>query len=311
MLRTVGIVAALCLFAPTAARAGDLQEATRLLDNMEYKRAIKSADRVLKSPKSGPHELMAAYRIKGLSLSALGKADRSLAAFKRLLAIDPSFRLSPDTSPKLAAPFYQAVAMLGSQKGIELRHDPPEPAGALAGLELKVALKSDPHRMVKTIQLWFHTDLDGKERRMVARTNKPGTVVMKLPAGLLAGQIRYYLKATNRHGGILARIGSRQEPLVLTAAKVEAPAGVPVAPAPAPAETPAPVKTPEPPPPPEALSPLADLGGEEPEPAPAWYQTWWFWTAAGVATAMIVGGIVLAADSPMAAGSADYGIRIE
>lgn len=299
----MGILVAICVFTPAAAGAGDLQEATRLIDTMEYKRALKAADAVLKSPESGPHELMAAYRIKGLSLSALGKIDRSLAAFKRLLAIDPSFRLSPDISPKLAAPFYQAVAMLGNQKGIALEHRPPQPAGPLAGLKLKVALKSDPLRMVKTIQLRFHTDLDDKERRMVARIKRTGTVIMKLPAGLLAGKIRYYLKATNKHGGTLAYVGTRQEPLVLAAAQVEAPTRIVIAPAQTQAL--------EPVPPPEPVLPVESLDREEPEPASAWYRTWWFWTAAGVAAAMIVGGVVLATDSGVTVGPADYGIRIE
>ena len=38
----------------------------------------------------------------------------------KLLAIDPAFRLSEDISPKLAAPFYQAVAMLRTQKPLVL-----------------------------------------------------------------------------------------------------------------------------------------------------------------------------------------------
>jgi hypothetical protein len=297
MLRTLGIWLVVAAGVPVSARADDLQEATRLLDNMEYKQALKAAERVLKSANNGPHELMAAYRIKGLSLSALGQANRSLTAFRKLLAIDPKFRLSADISPKLAAPFYQAVAMLRGQKGLELEHHPPEPEGALAGLNLQVTLKSDPLRMVKTIQLWFHTDLDGKERRMVAHIKKTGTVAMKLPAGFLAGEIRYYFKATNKHGGTLVEAGTKQEPFVLVAGEVEAPTRVVL-------------PTQEPMPPPVSMPPIEPSSRKEPEPAP-WYETWWFWTAAGVATAMIVGGIVLAADSGVTVGPADYGIRIE
>jgi hypothetical protein len=285
----------LAVLVPTAARADDLHEATRLLDIMEYKKALKAADRVLMSPKSGPHELMAAYRIKGLSLSALGKANRSLVAFRRLLALDPSFRLSEDVSPKLAAPFYQAVAMLRGQKGLELEHHPPKPGGALAGLALKVTLKSDPLRMVKSIQLRFRTDLDEKERKMTARIRKPGTVAMKLPAGFLAGEVRYYFKTTNKYGGTLALLGSMHKPFVLVAEKVEAPSRLVLAPMA----------------PPEPKPPVEPVSREEPEPVAPWYQTWWFWTAAGVATAMIVGGVVLATDSGVTVGPADYGIRIE
>jgi tetratricopeptide (TPR) repeat protein len=285
----------LVVLVPVSARADDLQEATRLLDIMEYKKAYKAADRVLKSPDSGPHELVAAYRIKGLSLSALGKTNRSLAAFRRLLAIDPDFRLSEDLSPKLAAPFYQAVAMLRTQKGLTFEHRPPRLPAALAGATLKIALKSDPLRMVRKIELRFSTDLDGKERKMVARIKNPRTVAMKLPAGLVAGEIRYYFKAANRHGGTLAYVGTKQKPFVLAVEKVEPPPRVVLAPVP----------------PPEPKSPAVEpLGQKEEDPAAAWYQTWWFWTAAGVATAMIVGGVVLATDSGVTVNQADYFIRI-
>lgn len=289
----------IAVLVPSAAQADDLQEATRLLDIMEYKKALKAADRVLKSPDSGPHELVAAYRIKGLSLSALGKATRSLAAFRKLLAIDPNFRLSDDLSPKVAAPFYQAVAMLRTQKALVLKHHPPSPPAALAGSTLKISLKSDPLRMVKAIELRFSTNLDDKERKMVARIKRPKTVAMKLPAGFTAGEIQYYFRATNRYGGTLAYVGTKQKPFVLEAEKVEPPQRVVLSP------------EPELVPPPEPIPPVASLSQEEEEPAAPWYKTWWFWTAAGVATAMIVGGVILAADSGVAVGSADYGIRIE
>lgn len=288
----------LSVLVPAAVRADDLQEATRLLDIMEYKKALKAADRVLKSPDSGPYELVAAYRIKGLSLSALGKANRSLTAFRKLLAIDPAFRLSEDLSPKLAAPFYQAVAMLRTQKPLTLEHHPPPPPAALAGSTLKITLKSDPLHMVRAIELRFSSDLDGKELKMVARINKPRTVAMKLPAGLLAGEIRYYFKIVNRFGGTLAYVGTKQEPHVLAVEKVEPPPRVVLAPAPAP--------------PPEPVPPAVEsLEQKETGPAAPWYKTWWFWTAAGLATAMVVGGVILAADSGVTVGPADYGIRFE
>ena len=286
----------LSVLAPAAARADDLQEATRLLDIMEYRKALKAADRVLKSPASGPHELVAAYRIKGLSLSALGKTNRSLAAFRKLLAVDPDFRLSDDLSPKLAAPFYQAVAMLRTQKALALEHTPPSPPAALAGATLKVTLKSDPLRMVKKVELRFSTNQDDKERKMVARIKKPRAVAMKLPAGLVAGEIRYYFKATNRYGGTLAYVGTKQKPYVLAVEEVEPPPRVVLSPVP----------------PPEPKSPAVEPPSRmEEEPVAPWYKTWWFWTAAGVATAMVVGGVILAADSGVEVGPADYGILIE
>jgi tetratricopeptide (TPR) repeat protein len=280
---------------PAWARADDLQEATRLVDIMEYKKALKAARRALKSPNHGPVELVAAYRIQGLCLSALGKAEMSLNAFRRLLAIDPNFKLSDDLSPKLAAPFYQAMAMSRTQKGITLRHHSPESPDTLAGLIMKITLAADPMHMVKAIELRFHTDLATKERRMVARINKPGTVAMKLPKKFKAREIRYYFKATNKHGGALAFARTKEDPFVLAKKKVEAPPRVVIAPVA----------------PPKPKPPLEPWHKQQEETTAPWYQTWWFWTAAGVATAMIVGGVILAAESGVTVGPVDYGILIE
>ncbi len=115
----------LVLFLPSLALAGtDLDKATQLFTDMEYSKAKKMAQRVLTSRASGPQELVSAYRIRGLCLSAMGKTSAAVQDFSRLLAINPGYKLSDDISPKIAAPFYQAVAMHKDQV-ISLSHMNP------------------------------------------------------------------------------------------------------------------------------------------------------------------------------------------
>ena len=117
------LVLPLLLAAAAPSRAGeDLNKAEKLFEDMEYAKAHKAAERVLASALSGPAELVAAYRIQGLCLSMAGKTAEALLAFRRLLSIDPGFELSQNLSPKLTAPFYQAVAMSKNFKPIALAH---------------------------------------------------------------------------------------------------------------------------------------------------------------------------------------------
>lgn len=284
---------------PAAAEeTGHLERAISLFEEMEYDAARQAAERALASPRSGPGELLRAYRIQGLCLSALGQDDAALEAFSRLLAIDPAFRLSADVSPKLAAPFYQAVAMARSRKPILLRHPRPEPGETLGGTVLRIALKSNPFGMVREVRMRFVTPGGGNEKQMTASVSGTTTLGMRLPRDLAARAVRYYFEAVNQHGGVLARKGSRDQPFELRARLAPLPTPVPSTPvstAPA-GTTSAPGKTvPEP---------------DRDEPTP-WYKSWWFWTTVSVVIVGSTTGAILASEAPDHSGPVDYGIRLE
>ncbi len=207
---------------------------------MEYSKALKLTELVLKTSERGPEELVAAYRIQGLCLSAMGKLDDAVMDFRRLLAIDPSFRLSTNVSPKLAAPFYQAVAMTQDQSRIRINHVAPQPQESLAGLELTVDLESDPLRMVGNIRLRYWTVAGGSKHRIVTPVVGLGKVSIALPQKLRALQVYYCLDATNSAGSVLVRVGSIEDPFQIALKardKVAAPAEPPEKKAPEPEKT--------------------------------------------------------------------------
>lgn len=305
----------LCILAfGTAQAAGDVRQANELFGKMRYVKALKVADLALEDPKNGPLDLVAVYRIKGLCQSALGKTKKALDTFRKLLAIDPSFRLSREISPKLAAPFYQAVAMVQGSDHIALAHEPPEPPASLQGLHLNAKLQANPFGMVKTIRFRFRLDTGEKERMIVTKIGGPNALEAKilLPAGLKADKIMYFFEAANEFEGTLARAGSYNKPFRLEAKPAPKP---PVAPAPAVVvkkkplpKIVLPVKTPEPivPPPPKRPDVKDDKENGQ---AAAWYQTWWFWTAVGAVVAGAATGIVLATTGGEVGGGV-YKIRV-
>jgi hypothetical protein len=307
----------LCILAVGSARAaGDVKQANELFGKMRYVKALKVAESALEDPKNGPMELVGVYRIMGLCQSALGKTKKALDTFRKLLAVDPSFRLSREISPKLAAPFYQAVAMIQEGEQVALKHKTPGSPDSLQGLKLTARLQANPFGMVKNIRFRFRLSTAEKERMIVHKVVGSGAQEARilLPAGLKADKIMYFFEAVNQYGGTLARAGSYHQPFRLKAKPAPKPMIAPVPPVvvkkkPEP-KIALPVITPKPiilPPPKRKEEKAEPENGQD----AAWYHTWWFWTAMGVVVAGATTGIVLATTGTEPSGPVDYKFRTQ
>jgi hypothetical protein len=268
----------LCLLPLTVWAAGpgpDMEKATQLFKQMNYRGAMKIAQKALKSSESEPEDLLSAYRMQGLCFAAMGRNSKAVQSFKKLLAIDPSYRLSRDVSPKLTPPFKKALRLVGDLDPISLVHQEPDLPEALAGMELKVTIQSDPFSMIATVRLQYRVD-EAWRQMQVASVKAPATATMTLPEDLEGSEIAYYFEAQNRHGGILARAGSEAEPF-----KIET--GVPrsLVTVETPPPVPDPLKT--------ATDPTAGgptkIEDDRENGGTPWYKAWWFWTVVGVVVA--------------------------
>lgn len=260
------LVALLLLFPATAWGQDALSEARQKLEDLDFPGALEASERALESAQAGPAELAEAYSIKGLSLSALDRKKESLAEFMKLLSIDSEFQISADISPKLSAPYHQALVKARDLVPISLVHSPAGPRKNPQLKELSVNLASDPHSLVKQLRACYRTVLGPWSRTPPVEVEKPGSFTLPLP-GKASTDVQYYFEALTAAGGVLARAGSRDKPFG--------------------AEPEAVAKAPEP----GTIPPVAG-GGYEDEPdngGPKWYQTWWFWTAVG---AVVVGASV-------------------
>lgn len=222
MRRWVLIIILFLVSAPAWAK-NQLQKAEQSYKQMEYGKSLKMVKRILKRSDLGPRELISAFRVKGLCLSAMGRIKESVLAFRHLLAIDPSFKLPRNFSPKIAAPFYRAVAISQNMEAIGLSHKSTKEVESLRGLSLRVTLKSDPLNMVKSIRLRYRISESGAERRIATSVSGPSEVSIDLPSKVTAKEIYYYFEATNKTGAVLARAGERKHSFHLRAgAKAEA-----------------------------------------------------------------------------------------
>jgi hypothetical protein len=262
---------------PAVAWADDLQRARELFDEMEYQQAHAAAGLALDQAEAGPAELVEAYRLQGLSLSALDQADEALVAFRCMLSIDPAAQLPPDTSPKLAAPYYQAVAMARDIQPIGLRLAADGPRAAPGG-KLRVLLQSDPLGLVRGVRLVSRVGAGAWTRGPGVDLASAGQAELALPPPASSGVQEYYLEALTAAGGVLSRLGRVDQPF-----RVAAPQPL--------ADKP-------------AAGPDLDVRDHEATEATAWYETWWFWTAVGV----VVVGTAVGLGVGLGAGGSDEAV---
>ncbi|HUU03550.1 MAG TPA: tetratricopeptide repeat protein [Myxococcota bacterium] len=298
-MRMLALIA--CLL-PFSAQAGDdLQQAEKYFKRLEYRQAVKAAENVLNTRNADHKALVSAYRMQGLCFAAIGKTKKSVAAFSRLLAIEPSFRLSKLVSPKLSPPFYQALGLASDRKPISLSHEQPKNVKAIEGLRLTVTLEANPFHLVAAVRLRYRVS-GSREQQLSKIIKGTGLVEFSLPEKLPGYKLKYYFEALNRHGGVLfttAASGKAFE--IKTTPKLVAKNPPIVAVSQPPLEaTPAP--------PPAGVDSTATAVPDRTR----WYNSWWFWTAVGVVVAGAATGTAVALTSGgSSSGPYHYGIEVK
>jgi tetratricopeptide (TPR) repeat protein len=292
------LVFLLCFFPAISLAGSELDKANTLFRQTDYKKALFWVKKALKDKDARPRNLIDAYRIQGLSFAARGKTKAAVDSFRKLLAIDPEFRLSPSISPKLTPPFYQALGMAAEVKPISIGHSPLKEVEKTAGLELKAELVSNPFDLVGEVRLKYQV-LGVSEGQIQVKVKGRGVLSFKFPDDLEADEIIYFFEAVNQHGGTLSVLNNKGQPFVI--AKKKAPEPVFVSPV---------VKRKDPP-----IGDPAHLpkdGQDGVNGATPWYKTWWFWTTVGV---VVVGaaatGTAIALSGGDSGGPYHYGIIVE
>jgi tetratricopeptide (TPR) repeat protein len=266
-----------------------LHQAQEKFEQLDFDGALAASDLALQSSSDSPADLVEAYRIRGLCLSAMGRNDDALLAFRKLLSINPNFKISADTSPKLAAPFYQALAISRELKPISL-----VPLATKADDQslprVRVKLEADPLRLVGAIRVCFRIGSGDWQKSEPLPVSEPGEFSLPLPATAAQGKVGYYFEALTAKGGVLARAGNKKFPLGSGSAELAA------------------VK-----PPAEVVGAAGEqpLGHEPEQSGPAWYQSWWFWTAVGVVVAGTAVGVGVGLSSGSSNDPVDYNVSVE
>ena len=277
-----------------------LEKAKALFKDLKYEKAVEVVESVLRSSDTRPGDLVAAYKIKGLCLSARGKEEEAIESFRRLLAIRPEYNLQADVSPKLAASFYRAKAMSANQAPLDVQHVPPDYLGT-GGTNLQVLVKSNPFHLIRKVRIKWWVD-GGDPMIMTEGYASNHAVSFKLPDGLQV-KVCYRIEALNEFGGVLHVLGVPKPLCLSPVPKVEQGSDKkPEVHESALNKTESDVKTTTPPggthstarfdPDAQDAAKNAklseqgkDFDTKHEQDESNWYKSWWFWTAVGVVVA--------------------------
>jgi len=268
----------LLLSVPAAgSRANEhLEEAQQLYKRLKYADVPARLEKALAVEGNTKEELCAIWELMGRAYVVLENEKAAKKAFKKLLSIDPDHRLSPGTSPKILR-FFSAV---------KKKYKPP-PRVAFSGkarvftTPAKMAraevLVDDPQGAVMRVDLWVKTRKLGRFRKRKMMHVGKNRYTSYLPIKRIdAGgtRVEYYIQARGKGRKVLATLGTRERPRVIT---LRLPPPI--------------VETPPPPPPRQPVPPEEDPVRV----STPWYHQWWFWTAVGVVAIGAGVGIGIAA----------------
>jgi hypothetical protein len=273
---TLGIYLLLSLFAGGPRANEHLEEAKQLYKHLKYVDVPARLERALAVEGNTKQQLCEIYELLGMAYVVLEDEKAARKAFKKLLSIDPDYRLSPSISPKILR-FFSAV---------KKKYKPPPRVAFLGKPRLfttpaKVARAEvqvdDPQSAVMRVDLWVKTKKLGRftKRKMMQVGNNRYTSylpIKRIDAG--GTRVEFYIQARDRGRKVLAALGSRDRPRIVTLRLAP-----PI------------VETPPPPPP---RRPDEDAG-EPGQVSTPWYNQWWFWTAVGVVAVGLGVGIGVAA----------------
>ncbi|HEU5056459.1 MAG TPA: hypothetical protein VFU21_08030 [Kofleriaceae bacterium] len=191
------LVAMALLAVPAAADRGGgaaaLARARAHLDAVELELARAALEEALAAGDSGPAELAEIHLLAGRVAAALGKEGDAVAAFGRLLALDPAAALPPGLAPKIVAPFEEARERARGAR-LRLRAELRESAEP----RLLVTVESDPLAMVAGARAVIAGGAGGEQTVAVAGRRH---MTLRLPPG---GSLRVALAVVDRHGNRLA-----------------------------------------------------------------------------------------------------------
>lgn len=148
--------AAPALAAPNAR----VEEARKLIDDLELEAAVKVLDGAEKTEGNDRAALLEILTLQGIAWGTLGKDAKTRDAFRKLLMIAPEATLPPDQPPRVRTPYLEAREWTSSNG--PLTATPGVDLGDGLVRAVKVSVEKDVLRLARSVR--FHLKLDGADQ---------------------------------------------------------------------------------------------------------------------------------------------------
>lgn len=217
--------------------AGPLKErlfqARRQYVAQEYEQVIRLLTPMVQSPIATISEKVAAYELLGLSYLILGDKTRARAAFENLLGLDPGHLLSdPTGSPKLKR-FYESVKEsfvpgYQARAPVALEHAAPTRAVAGRKVELAVSIVSGRKQVRSLVLRWRRSGLLTYRTARMRGEGSKRVAHFILPEDRSSYRLEFYIEARSSAGHAVGRVGSPDDPLLVSVRGSERPVSKPI-----------------------------------------------------------------------------------
>lgn len=226
-----------CSIAAIASPNAKLDEAKRLIEDLELDQALKSLDAAEAIPGNSRETLVEILSLRGASLATLGKAKPAEEAFRATLFLSPDFKLVGDYAPRVRTPFYAARDWAAKNGTLEASADVQQVPGAVE--TIAVVVKADALKLASKVR--FHV-------RAGATWKVDDVAVVSGRAKQPVGQpsVEWWAEVLSPKAAVLMTFGSEAAPRVDTAPGAKKPVVVAETPAIPPKPKPPVVKDPEP-----------------------------------------------------------------
>jgi hypothetical protein len=186
-----------------AASLPKVEEARKLIDDLELEAGLKALDAAEKNEGNDRAVVLEILTLQGIAWGTLGKDAKTRDAFRKLLVLDPDAKLPGDLPPRVRTPFFEAKEW-ASTNG---------PLAATPGAELgdglvravKLTMEKDVLRMARLAR--FHLKSDGAEQ-VVEVPFTAGKAVA--PIGKTT--VSWWAEVLNERKGVLFQVGSAKKP---------------------------------------------------------------------------------------------------
>ena len=200
----LALTACLLSATPAAAASPRLEEARKLIDDLEMDAALKAldaADRVEGNDRATVLEL---WTLQGIAFGTLSKEAKTRDSFRKLLLLAPESTLPPDLPPRVKTPFFEAKDWAATNG--------PTTAVATADFSggvvqvVRVSMQKDVLRLGRTAR--FHLKIDGAAEQIVDVPFTAG----KAEAPVGKPQVTWWAEVLSERKGVLFQLGTASAP---------------------------------------------------------------------------------------------------
>lgn len=183
-----------------------LDEARRLIDDLELDQALKRLDAVEAAPGNSKETLVELYALRGATLATLGKAKPAEEAFRVVLSLSPDFKLVGDYAPRVRTPFYAAREWAAKNGAVSTRAEASTTAeGAVESLS--VVVKDDALKLAARVR--FSVRAKG-----AWRASEVPVVSGRAKLAVAEPSVEWWAEVLTAKGAVLATLGSEASPRV-------------------------------------------------------------------------------------------------